>query len=139
METTTRTVAGSIGGFVGKKFTSGNSTSDVSSRIVARGPLWSSYMDDPIVRQLLPQFAVTLQKRVLGLREAVVTGDAPEACKIAHMIRGAAGSYGYPSVADVAGRVEIRASSGRDLAASLSDVDELATLAAAIRVAIGSL
>ncbi len=96
-------------------------------------------MDDPIVRQLLPQFAATLLKRVAGLRTAVVSGDAVEACKIAHMIRGAAGSYGYPSVADVAGRVEIQASSGRDLAGSLGDVDELATLAAAIRLAIGSL
>lgn len=117
----------------------GNTAAAVSARQPAHGPLWSAYMDDPIVRQLLPGFAVTLKKRVAALRDALTAGDSIEACKIAHMIRGSAGSYGYPSIADVAGRVEIQASSGRNIAASLRDADDLAALSESVLVAIGSL
>lgn len=108
-------------------------------RNLKNAPLWSSYMGDPVVRQLLPDFAIALQKRVAALRAAVVDGDAVESNRIAHMIRGSAGSYGYPQVADVAGRIEVQAASGRGLEVVASDVDELASLADAIQLATGSL
>ena len=102
-------------------------------------PLWSVYMDDPVVRQLLPGFAVVLQKRVALLGESVRHGDFVEAGRLAHIIRGSSGSYGYESIADVAGRIEIQAASSCDINAMARDVVELRGLAEGVLLAVSSL
>lgn len=84
-----------------------------SARAITK-PLWSLYMDDPIVRQLLPGFAVVLQKRVAMVSDAFQNADFREIARLAHIIRGSAGSYGYAQVADVAGRIEVEANSTKD-------------------------
>ncbi len=103
------------------------------------GPLWSVYMDDPVVRQLLPGFAVVLQKRVALLGEAVRRADFVECGRLAHIIRGSSGSYGYGTVADVAGRIEIEAASSQDIVAMSRDVSELRALAKCVARAVSTL
>lgn len=102
-------------------------------------PLWSVYMDDPVVRQLLPGFAVVLQKRVALICEALRRGDFTETGRLAHIIRGSSGSYGYGCIADVAGRLEIQASSSRDMVAMARDIAELRGLAEGVLLAVSSL
>lgn len=102
-------------------------------------PLWSVYMDDPIVRELLPGFAVVLQKRVSLLGESVRRGDFVEVGRLAHIIRGSSGSYGYESIAEVAGRIEIQAASSCNINALARDVSELRALAEGVLRAVSSL
>jgi len=102
-------------------------------------PLWSVYMDDPIVRQLLPGFAVVLQKRVSLLGESVRRGDFVEVGRLAHIIRGSSGSYGYESIAEVAGRIEVQAASSCDINTMARDVSELRALAEGVLRAVSSL
>ena len=102
-------------------------------------PLWSVYMDDPVVRELLPGFAVVLQKRVTLIGESVRRGDFIEVGRLAHIIRGSAGSYGYESIAEVAARLEIQAASSCDINAMGRHVSELRALAEGVLLAVSSL
>ena len=102
-------------------------------------PLWSIYMDDPVVRQLLPGFAVVLQKRLALLKASIAAGDFAEVVRLAHVIRGAAGSYGYGGIADVAGRIELQAGSIRDPFGIGRDAEELQRLAAGVLAGVASL
>jgi hypothetical protein len=102
-------------------------------------PLWSVYMDDPVVRQLLPGFAVVLQKRVALIGESLRRGDYTETGRLAHIIRGSSGSYGYVCIADVAGRIEVQAASSQDMVAMSRDIAELRGLAEGVLLAVSSL
>lgn len=99
-------------------------------------PLWSAYMDDPIVRQLLPGFALVLQKRVSMLQDAIQSGDAREVARLAHIIRGSAGSYGYAQVAASAGIIEVEATSTLDFALMAHEAVQLDAFSKAILLSL---
>ena len=93
-------------------------------------------MDDPVVRPLLPAFAKALAERVALINVMVGGGDAVEVARIAHMIRGAAGSYGYAQVAQLAGQIETGARGGSRLTDVGPLVCELARMSEGVIAAV---
>jgi hypothetical protein len=72
------------------------------------------------------------------LSQAITAGNHVEIAKIAHMIRGSAGSYGYGSIADVAGHLEVIARSKSDLGLMIADCSELRALCAGVQMGVAS-
>ncbi|MEY4631352.1 MAG: Hpt domain [Pseudomonadota bacterium] len=102
-------------------------------------PLWSTYMDDPVVRPLLPAFAKALDERVKRMGLMLSAGDFVELARLAHMVRGAAGSYGYSQIADLAGAVETGARAGTQASTITPLVSELAAMGAGVSAAVASI
>ncbi len=70
------------------------------------GLLQSRYVDDPEMGELIAEFVSRLPDAVREMRELAETNDAAGLRRKVHQMRGAAGSYGYPQITDVASVVE---------------------------------
>ncbi|MCA0374718.1 MAG: response regulator [Gemmatimonadetes bacterium] len=92
--------------------------------------LRSDLVDDPDLGPLVRQFAAALPQRVAALRDAVTAHDLPQAARLAHQLKGAAGSYGFPRIGEGARALEAPLALGDDVAAGLL-LDRLARLAEA--------
>lgn len=62
--------------------------------------------DDPTMRDLVTDFLNALSSQADDLREAHARSDWGELCRLAHQIKGAGGSYGYPSISALAAGME---------------------------------
>jgi HPt (histidine-containing phosphotransfer) domain-containing protein len=74
-------------------------------------PIFSLYKDQPIYRDLLQDFVSCLDGRVKKSREAFKAKDWKDLSHLMHQLRGAAATYGYPTLAELAGGVEIASAS----------------------------
>jgi HPt (histidine-containing phosphotransfer) domain-containing protein len=61
---------------------------------------------DPALLDLLHEFVCGLSARIEQLRAAVSAGDRARLKVLAHQLRGAGGSYGYPEISQAAGLLE---------------------------------
>jgi HPt (histidine-containing phosphotransfer) domain-containing protein len=77
-------------------------------------PLRSPYQDDPEFRGLLREFVRALPERTAELRAAMGSADLARIIKLAHQLKGAAGLYGYPPLADAVRQLEDAALVGFD-------------------------
>jgi HPt (histidine-containing phosphotransfer) domain-containing protein len=68
--------------------------------------LRSEFANDPEIGELVEQFVAEMPAKVEALREAFLSGDAARLKTMAHQLKGAAGGYGFPTVGEVARRVE---------------------------------
>ena len=69
------------------------------SRAVSRGRsdgISSQFADDPQLAAILPQFVERLPSQLDALCEALAEDRLEDAERLAHRIKGAGGSYGYP-------------------------------------------
>jgi HPt (histidine-containing phosphotransfer) domain-containing protein len=96
-------------------------------------------MDDPVVRPLLPAFAKALSERIALMNVLLCGGDAVEVARIAHMIRGSAGSYGYAQVAQLAGQIETGARGGSRLADIGPLIADLARMSEGVNAAVAAM
>ena len=69
----------------------------------------SDLASDPVIAPLLEKFLAELATKVDGIRAAIDAADLAEVSRIAHQIKGAAGSYGFPSITAAAEHVEATA------------------------------
>jgi signal transduction histidine kinase/DNA-binding response OmpR family regulator len=69
-------------------------------------------MDDPDFRALAQEFAVSLPDRVTALRKAADAGDLDEVARLAHWLRGVAGSVGFAAFTAPAAELEQSARTG---------------------------
>jgi PAS domain S-box-containing protein len=95
----------------------------------------SDLEDDPEVRELVRQFAYALTARVEAITVAVRAQDCGRVARLAHQLKGAAGSYGYPLVSDLARRLE-QACETADAAAMDALLAHLVHLAGAAQKAL---
>jgi HPt (histidine-containing phosphotransfer) domain-containing protein len=69
--------------------------------------LFSSLVDsDPGMRDLVAEFLDGLVNRVADLRSAHAEADWTRLLTLAHQIKGAGGSYGYPRISELATAME---------------------------------
>ncbi|MBC7530798.1 MAG: Hpt domain-containing protein [Oligoflexus sp.] len=69
--------------------------------------IFSLYKDQPIYRDLLQDFVSCLDERVIKSRAAFENESWKDLASLMHQLRGAAATYGYPALAEIAGSVEI--------------------------------
>jgi CheY-like chemotaxis protein/HPt (histidine-containing phosphotransfer) domain-containing protein len=98
----------------------------------AEEPLRSIYADKPVIARVLPSFVGCLNDRVHEMNAALAGGEFEELRRFAHQLKGAGGSYGYPSISTAALALETDAREKRAEAAKAS----LAKLAALCQAAV---
>jgi PAS domain S-box-containing protein len=86
-------------------------------RATPTGPLLSDFRDDQELAPLIDAFVQTLELKAEGLQQALSTGRLDELGRLAHLIAGAAGGYGFPAITEIARHVE--------QSAKLGDADSL--------------
>ncbi|MHC4399879.1 MAG: Hpt domain-containing protein [Planctomycetota bacterium] len=69
-------------------------------------PLYSKLAEDPLLREIVDLFVEELPGRVSRLLAFLDTRDWEGLRRIAHQLKGAAGSHGFLSVTDSAAEVE---------------------------------
>jgi CheY-like chemotaxis protein/HPt (histidine-containing phosphotransfer) domain-containing protein len=94
--------------------------------------LYSEFGDNPIVANRLPQFIKNLQGRLDALDAAYAQTNWEELCHLAHQLKGAGGSYGYPQITEAARSLEVAARSQN----LKTTADLMATVSAACRAAM---
>ena len=62
--------------------------------------------DDPDLRDIVEEFVAALPERVEELRRAYEALDWDQLTMLAHRLKGASGSYGYPDLSAVAANME---------------------------------
>jgi CheY-like chemotaxis protein/HPt (histidine-containing phosphotransfer) domain-containing protein len=87
----------------------------------------SHFVDDPQLADILPGFVERLPNQLDALCKALEEDRLEDAERIAHRLKGAGGSYGYPTLSEVARSLEV-AAKARDIngaTAALADVKEV--------------
>jgi len=96
--------------------------------------LQSDFADDPEMADLIDAFVGGLPSTVASIEAAHSSGQLEELGRLAHQLKGAGGSYGYPSLTDAARAVEADVRSGTSADALEAKVEHLAALCrAAVR------
>jgi len=90
-------------------------------------PIRSAFAGDPDMRELVEFFVDQMPQRVEALRSSFESGSYEELRSLAHQLKGAGGSYGFPQITESARRLEEQAMRA-DLEAMRQGVDELVSL-----------
>ncbi len=69
--------------------------------------IYSVYKDQPIYRDLLADFVSCLEERMEQSRSAIEGERWIDLSKIMHQLRGAAATYGFPTLAEAAAEIEL--------------------------------
>jgi HPt (histidine-containing phosphotransfer) domain-containing protein len=69
-------------------------------------PLYSELAGDADLDGILAEFLETLGARAAALQTALAESDLPNLRRLAHQLKGAAGSYGFPTITEQAKTVE---------------------------------
>ena len=77
-----------------------------TSTVLSTPTLYSTFGGDPDFGELVELFVNEMPRRLATLEQAFATGDQEELRRVAHQIRGAAGSYGFHQVTPFAARLE---------------------------------
>lgn len=69
-------------------------------------PIVSAFADDPDMLELVEWFVEQIPQRVRQLEESFENGTLEELGTLAHQLKGAGGSYGFPQITESARRLE---------------------------------
>jgi PAS domain S-box-containing protein len=101
----------------------------------------SKYASDADLVSLIREFVSCLPERTKVMRNDLSSGNFAELERLAHQLKGAGGSYGYPTLTELAGSLEA-AASARDGEGAEKILGELENLCEAIaegmRIRVGS-
>jgi PAS domain S-box-containing protein len=101
-------------------------------------PLVSEYAGDPALAEILGDFVSALSGRVRAMTDAHTNGDLDELQRLAHQLKGAGGSYGYPMLTEAAAGVEAACEKGDREEAGVG-LELLDRLSMAITAGFGSM
>ena len=62
----------------------------------------SEFTDDPDLVEIINQFVTGLAEKLQSMQQALANGDFGTLQRLAHQLKGAGGSYGYPTLTDSA-------------------------------------
>ncbi len=96
------------------------------------GGIASQFVDDPQLASILPGFVERLPQQVEALCKAMEEERLEDAERLAHRIKGAGGSYGYPTLSEVARSLEL-AAKARDTGGAAAALAEVKEVCAAIQ------
>lgn len=97
-------------------------------------PLFSTFVEEPAIAEILPLFLQNLPSYLSRLEEALARGEIDVAIRTCHDLKGTAGGYGYPAISAVASNLESALRAGdeelraRELLESLRDLCSRAQL-----------
>jgi CheY-like chemotaxis protein/HPt (histidine-containing phosphotransfer) domain-containing protein len=91
----------------------------------------SEYADDTDLVELIDEFVVGLEADVESMRKALENGDHDGLRRLAHQMKGAGGSYGYPMLTEAAKEIE-EAAKAKDNDACMLAMDKFAILCQAV-------
>ena len=103
-------------------------------------PIISIYAGEAIYAPLLAEFVADLSSNVAEIGEAIAERNSPKAQHLAHRLRGAAATYGYPEMAAAVGLIEdlIKSNEAKLLPLDIANLERcesnLAVLAARIEL-----
>ncbi len=92
----------------------------------------SNLADDEDLTDLIDEFVAELEEDISTMRKALESCDYDGLRRLAHQIKGAGGSYGYPMLTEAANVLE-EAAESNDEAACMTSLDELAILCLAVK------
>ena len=92
----------------------------------------SAFRDDPEMVMILGEFIGRLNGQVAAMRQAYDDERYEELQRLAHRLKGAGGSYGYPLLTDASKKLE-DAGKARDGDAAKTAIDDVAAMCAAIQ------
>lgn len=99
----------------------------MSNPIQDDSPIKSEYAGDPDMRELVEFFVDQMPERVRALQQSLETGALEDVRSIAHQLKGAGGSYGFPQITNTARVLEEQAD-GADIDAIRRGVDQLISI-----------
>ncbi len=91
----------------------------------------SEYADDPALAGILEVFVTGLTGKVHAMKDHLANGNLDELERLAHQLKGAGGSYGYPIITEAAAGIEAACQKG-DKEAVPRGIDLLERLCGAI-------
>ncbi len=95
------------------------------------GAIVSQYAEDPDIAEILQGFVERLAGQLKEMRQALASKNYDELRRAAHKLKGAGGSYGYPSLTEACRGLE-NAAQKSDEAASQAAIDSVAAIIRAI-------
>lgn len=102
----------------------------------AQSPIYSSLAADPRLAELIAQFVCELPARAARLKRHLASQDWQSLYRTVHQLKGAAGTYGFETLAPYALRVEHHIVEGAEPRVIAASVHKL--IAHSNRVAAGS-
>jgi HPt (histidine-containing phosphotransfer) domain-containing protein len=98
-----------------------------------RPPIYSTLADDPDMAELVEMFIDELPQRMAAADELAGRSDWESLGRLAHQLKGAAGSYGFPELTDSAATLERACRIDRDEAAIRESLAALADTCSRVR------
>lgn len=95
--------------------------------------VFSALAGDPELRELVALFAQEMPQRIRRLAEAFDSGDSETVGRLAHQLKGAAGSYGFHQITPYAARLETAVKAGETKAHVRRALDDLVALCSRVR------
>jgi len=83
-------------------------------------PIESELSDDPDFVEIINQFVSGLAEKLQSMQQALANGDFETLGRLAHQLKGAGGSYGYPALTDLSKALENTAKAGDAEASGLA-------------------
>jgi signal transduction histidine kinase/CheY-like chemotaxis protein/HPt (histidine-containing phosphotransfer) domain-containing protein len=94
--------------------------------------LRSSLADDPEFSDLLPLFVKSLEETIEQMEDALSLGDLATLARLAHYLKGSAGSYGFPEITEAAIALEAALKAGAPLGTLENEFNRLSSLAGVV-------
>ena len=91
----------------------------------------SEYADDADLVELIDEFVAGLEEEIKAMRKVLGSGDYDGLRRLAHQMKGAGGSYGYPMLTEAAKILE-GAAKANDVESCTTALDELEVLCQAV-------
>ncbi|GAX61102.1 signal transduction histidine kinase-like protein [Candidatus Scalindua japonica] len=91
----------------------------------------SEYSDDEDLVELIDEFVAGLKEDIASMRKVLESEDYNGLCRLAHQMKGAGGSYGYPILTEAAKTLE-KAAKARDLEAATTALNKFEVLYQAV-------
>lgn len=103
------------------------------AQAVPSTPIYSSLAVDPDLAEIVEMFVDEMPDRVAAIAEAWTSGDLEHLGRLAHQLKGAAGSYGFDEVTPYAAALERTARGGGAEEEIAQATEELISLCSWIR------
>ncbi len=120
-----------LDGDCGLKGKDPKSTIQIPKLVDEQEPIYSEYAEDEDLVDLIDEFVTELEVDIASMRNKMESGDLEDLRRLAHQMKGAGGSYGYPMLT-VAAKVLEEAAKAKDVEACTAALDELEALCQAV-------
>ncbi|MDA7952005.1 MAG: Hpt domain-containing protein [Pirellulaceae bacterium] len=109
----------------------------MNDSIMNQTAIHSTFGGDPDLGEIVDMFVAEMPERVKALETSHAEQDKEQLGRLAHQLKGAAGSYGFDVLTNYAGRLEDSVRGNEPEAQVLSALEELLTLCNKVKPGAG--